>query len=151
MSYNAKLGYMFVNTNELGAIGEMKEQPPGSPVRYRRASSVGEYARFWDPDLLPCQKPPWGLLNAIDLNTGEIAWRVPLGVVAGLEDKKTGAPSIGGSIATAGGLVFIGGTPDRRFRAFDAKTGKELWTVELEASAHATPMTYRGRTGSSTW
>ena len=79
-----------------------------------------------------CQQPPWGQLTAVNVNTGEFAWRVPLGVTDSLppDKQKTGRPGNGGTIATAGGLVFIGATDDSRFRAFDAKTGKELWTVQ---------------------
>jgi quinoprotein glucose dehydrogenase len=96
-----------------------------------------------------CQQPPWGNLTAIDVHTGEFAWRVPLGVTDTLppEKQNTGRPGNGGSIATAGGLVFVGATDDSRFRAFDAKTGKELWTVKLGAAAHAVPSTYQGRDG----
>jgi quinoprotein glucose dehydrogenase len=150
VSFNPSLGYIFVNTNEGGAVGWMEEQPKDSPVRYKRTSAQGEYARFWDKNMWPCQKPPWGLLNAIDVNTGDIAWRVPLGITEALDAKgihNTGAPNIGGSIATAGGLVFIAATNDSRFRAFDAKTGKELWTARIDGSGHATPITYSGRNG----
>jgi quinoprotein glucose dehydrogenase len=96
-----------------------------------------------------CTQPPWGQLTAIDVNTGEFAWRVPLGVTDALpaDKQKTGRPGNGGSIATAGGVVFIGATDDSRFRAFDAKTGQELWVVKLAAPAHATPSTYQGRDG----
>ena len=76
---------------------------------------------------LPCQKPPWGHLTAIDLNTGEFRWRSVLGVVDALLDKHlppTGTSNIGGSIVTAGGLVFIGATDDSRFRAFDKENGQ---------------------------
>jgi quinoprotein glucose dehydrogenase len=97
--------------------------------------------------MYPCQEPPWGHLTAIDLNTGDFRWRSVLGVVDALLDKglpPTGTSNLGGSIVTAGGLVFIGATNDSRFRAFDKDSGKELWTTRLPASAHATPMTYRG-------
>jgi membrane-bound PQQ-dependent dehydrogenase (glucose/quinate/shikimate family) len=147
-SFDPSLGYLFVNVNELGAVGLMKRQPAGSSEAYVWGSQWGTFARFWDKNHYPCQKPPWGTLNAVDLNTGEIAWKVPLGVVDELEAKgipKTGAPSLGGSIATAGGLVFIAGTNDKRFRAFDSKTGEELWVTRLEANGHATPMTFLGR------
>ena len=88
-------------------------------------------------------------MTAVNVNTGEFAWRVPLGVTDNLPPDKqnTGRPGNGGSIATAGGLVFIGATDDGRFRGFDAKTGKELWTVKLGAAAHATPSTYLGKDG----
>jgi len=96
-----------------------------------------------------CTQPPWGQLTAIDVNTGEFAWRVPLGITESLppDKQKTGRPGNGGTIATAGGLVFVAATDDERFRAFDAKTGRELWTYKLPGAAQATPMTYAGRDG----
>jgi quinoprotein glucose dehydrogenase len=147
-SFNPSLGYLFVNVSEVGAVGLMKPQPEGAEEAYVRGSPWGGYARFWDDHHYPCQQPPWGDLNAIDMKTGEIVWKVPLGVVDELEAKgipKTGIYNLGGSIATGGGLVFIGGTVDHRFRAFDARTGKELWVDKLESNAHATPMTYLGK------
>ena len=143
-SFDSASGYLFVNANELGAIGAMELQAADAPVQYRRGSKEGEYARFWDQSQWPCQKPPWGTLNAVDVNKGEIAWKVPLGVVDGLKTI-TGTPNLGGSIVTAGGVVFIGATIDSRFRGFDAKTGEQLWAADLEASAHATPITYLGK------
>ena len=102
-----------------------------------------------DSQQLPCQQPPWGQLTAVNVNTGEFAWRVPLGVTDSLppDKQKTGRPGNGGTIATAGGLVFVGATDDGRFRAFDAKNGKELWTFKLGGAAEATPMTYQGQDG----
>jgi glucose dehydrogenase len=84
------------------------------------------------------------------VNTGDEAWRVPLGVIEELDAQgihNTGTMNMGGSIATSTGLVFIGATNDRRFRAFDAKTGTVLWESQLEAGAYATPVSYRGRDG----
>jgi quinoprotein glucose dehydrogenase len=98
----------------------------------------------------PCQLPPWGELSAVNVNTGEIAWRVPLGEYDELTEKgvpKTGAPNVGGSIATAGGLVFIGATGDSKFRAFDSKTGRELWMTRLNDVARTVPITYLGKDG----
>ena len=141
---------LYVNVNEVGALGGLQPLGPNAPLPYRRAGSGGEYARFWDDNRWPCQQPPWGTLNAIDLDEGTIAWTVPLGVVDALVERglpPTGTPSLGGAIATVGGLVFIAGTNDARLRAFDADTGRELWADRLEASGHATPMTYRGRSG----
>lgn len=150
VSYDPTLGYVFVNTNEVGAVGQMQEQPQGSQTAWRRTSSLGEYGRFWDANLWPCQKPPWGFLTAVNVNTGEFEWRVPLGIneelaVRGV--RKAGALNIGGSIATAGGLVLIAATNDSRFRAFDSRTGAELWSTKIDASGHAMPMTYLGRDG----
>ena len=101
---------------------------------------------------VPCYAPPYGALVAVDVNRGEIAWTVPLGLnhtLAELGDLglKTGTRNLGGNISTASGLVFIGAANDRRFRAFDAKTGAELWSAELPASGHATPITYMGKDG----
>jgi len=85
----------------------------------------------------------------VNANTGDIAWRAPLGIFDELAAKglKTGTPNTGGSIATAGNLIFIGATTDGRFRAFDARNGKELWAVKVDAPAHAIPATYMGRDG----
>jgi quinoprotein glucose dehydrogenase len=145
-------GYAFVNVNEIGAMGLIRRRAAGSPEpAWERWAPTGGYARFWDDNDLPCTRPPWGKLHAIDLASGEIVWTVPLGVNDSLLARgvgKTGAPNIGGSIVTAGGLVFIGSSNDKRFRAFDSRTGAELWVARIEGSAHATPITYRGpRTG----
>ena len=115
---------------------------------YRKVTPEG--GRFWDPRTrYSCNEPPWGELVAVNANTGDIAWKVPLGTFEELEAKgiKTGAPSLGGGITTAGNLVFIGATVDGYFRAFDARNGKELWSVKLDAPAHAIPSTYMGRDG----
>jgi len=128
---------------DVGMIFRMMKMPETSALPYR-TRSVGA-SRFWDKNRYPCQKPPWGFLTAINLDTGEFRWRSVLGVVDSLLEKKvppTGTSNIGGSMVTAGGLVFIGATDDSRFRAFDKDTGKELWTVRVPASAHATPMTF---------
>jgi glucose dehydrogenase len=147
-SFDPSSGYLFVNTSNLGVVGEMTKQPAGAPEGYLWGSKWGTFARFWDDNHYPCQQPPWGTLNAVNLNTGEIAWKVPLGVVDSLEAKgihNTGIYNLGGSIVTAGGLLFIGATADHRFRAFDTGTGKELWVTKLEYNGHATPMTYMGK------
>jgi glucose dehydrogenase len=147
VSFDPKLAYIFVNTTSMGGIGHMAATPPGSPVPYRNESA---YARFLDQDQYPCQQPPWGELSAVNANTGDIAWRIPLGGFEELESepyRHGGAPNVGGSIATAGGVLFIGATNDSYFRAFDSRTGKELWSMKLEAIANASPMTYLGRDG----
>ncbi len=103
------------------------------------------YHRWLDAEGYPAVKPPWGTLNAIDLNTGEYLWKVPLGEVKALTDRgvpKTGTENYGGPVVTAGGLVFIAATKDERIRAFDRGTGREVWSAELPAGGYATPATY---------
>jgi quinoprotein glucose dehydrogenase len=163
-SFDPELGYLFANVNELGQLSGLRDHDPKSGP----AAANGQGNRV-DPDgpyegvpgggrfsikgptsqQIPCQQPPWGELAAVNVNTGEIAWKVPLGVTDSLPEEKrnTGRPGNGGTIVTAGGLVFVGATDDSRFRAFDAKTGRELWTVELPGAAEATPVTYQGRDG----
>jgi quinoprotein glucose dehydrogenase len=145
-SWDPETRTLYVNSMDNGMLVRMIPRPEGSKIPYR-SQSVGQ-ARFWDPNHLPCQQPPWGQLTAIDLDTGEFRWRSTLGVIDELIEKgipPTGTSNLGGSIVTAGGLVFIGATNDSRFRAFDKATGKEIWTVRLPASAHATPMTFLGK------
>jgi quinoprotein glucose dehydrogenase len=157
-SFNPQLGYLFVNTNELGQVQGFVEREPssGTPTPDAQGRGNNPYrdlpggGRFKDyASNMMCQQPPWGLLTAVNVHTGEFAWRATLGVTDSLppDKQKTGRPGNGGSIATAGGLVFVGATDDSRFRAFDASTGKELWTVKLGAAAQATPATYLGRDG----
>ncbi len=102
--------------------------------------------QFRDADNYPAIKPPWGTLNAIDLNTGEYVWQVPLGEYPELRKKgiaPTGTENHGGPLVTAGGLLFIAATYDEKFRAFDRKTGKVIWEYALPAGGFATPITYR--------
>ncbi|HEY8995397.1 MAG TPA: PQQ-binding-like beta-propeller repeat protein, partial [Lacunisphaera sp.] len=120
----------------------MPDNAPGArPPPYAHTG----YNRWLDPDGYPAIKPPWGTLNAIDLNTGEYLWRVPFGeypdlAAAGMPP--TGAENYGGPLVTAGGLLFIGASRDEHFRAYDPKTGRELWKVKLPAGGYATPATY---------
>src|SRR5262245_1574987 len=117
------------------------EDPPDVSVPYTHTG----YNRFLDTEGYPAVKPPWGTLNAIDLNKGEIAWSKPLGELPELKQRgipPTGTENYGGPIATAGGLVFIGATKDEKFRAFDGATGELVWETSLPAGGYATPATY---------
>ncbi len=155
VSFNPELGLIFANVGNYGQWGYLvKNENPTAANAYDKStpmgSSPGQF-RFWNPDIAwPCQKGPWGELFAINANTGDIAWRVPLGLypeLAARGIRDVGTPNLGGSIATAGGLVFIAATSDSQFRAFDAKAGKELWSFTLEVPGHSVPTTYVGRDG----
>ena len=143
VSTDPRQGYFFSNVTNGPTTSRMVPDGAGG---YKLE---GAYGRFVDAKGWPCINPPWGELIAVNVNTGDIAWRTPLGSADDLGEagKKTGTANLGGSVATAGGLVFIGATVDSRFRAFDSRTGKELWTVSLPAPAVSTPMTYRGKSG----
>src|SRR5690348_13338748 len=104
------------------------------------------YRRFLDPDGYPAIAPPWGTLNAIDLNTGEYKWKIDLGEYPELATKGvsgTGSENYGGPIVTAGGVLFIAATNfDKKFRAFDKDSGKLLWQSTLPFAGNATPASY---------
>ena len=118
----------------------------GSAIAEMTKYGMDGYNKFLDPDGYPAIAPPWGTLNAIDLSSGEYAWKIPFGEYPELAAKglrTTGSENYGGPAVTAGGLLFIGATNfDRKFRAFDKDTGKLLWQTELEASGNATPAVY---------
>ncbi len=163
------LHYVFVQTHDVSLMGWIEKKKEGgnygrgtqeSKQLYDRASVAGPGPYFSFSAMMkdangkvigswPCQKPPWGQLIAVNANTGEIAWKVRLGITEGLpEDKQlTGNSGSAGPIATAGDLVFVGSTSDQRFRAFDSKTGKQLWVTTLGKNANADPMTYEGKDG----
>ena len=158
-------GYVFANAHDTSLVGWVEKKKdgdysfdaPGSQQAYDRASVKGRgpFFSFNAPVngksgvALPCQKGPWAKLVAVNANTGEIAWESVLGLNESLPENKqlSGYAGSAGPTVTAGGLVFIGATNDRRFRAFDAKTGKELWTAQVAKNANANPMTYQARNG----
>ena len=144
-SFDPTTGRLYVNSNNVPNILTMTETKAADVVNHGPFKHTG-YIQFLDHEGYPAIKPPWGLLNAIDLNTGEFAWRVPLGEHPELTKRgvpRTGTETFGGSIVTAGGLVFIAGTKDERIHAFDKETGELLWEHPLPAGGYATPSTYR--------
>ena len=134
-------GVLYVNTNNTPYLSRLRENGPGD---YR----LQGYGFFKDAAGYPAVKPPWGQLTAVDLNTGEFKWRATLGEFPELKARgvpQTGTENFGGTIVTAGGLVFIGGTMDEKFRAFDKDSGKVLWEHQLPAGGYATPCTYEAK------
>jgi quinoprotein glucose dehydrogenase len=143
-----------LNDSEIQSIarflsGQEKDEPSAEEHRAERVYSsryamVG-FGRFKDDRGFPVMKPPWGTLNAIDLNTGEYRWKIPLGHEASLNDPKypvSGTENYGGPVITAGGVLFIAATKDEKFRAFHMETGVLLWETDLPAGGYATPATY---------
>jgi quinoprotein glucose dehydrogenase len=126
--------------------GENKEASANAAAGKAPRFRFTGYHKFYDPDGYPAAAPPWGTLNAINLSTGEYAWKIPLGEYPELAQKgmkDTGTENYGGPIVTAGGIVFIAATNfDRKFRAFDKQTGKLLWETTLPFAGNATPATY---------
>jgi quinoprotein glucose dehydrogenase len=140
-SYDPTTGILYVNSNNLPYVLQLQKNPEGSPYPYK----IGGYRHFRDINGYPAIKPPWGLLTAIDLGKGEFLWQVPLGEYPELKARgipPTGTENFGGTIVTAGGLVFVGGSKDEKFHAFDRATGKLLWEKQLPAGGYATPCTY---------
>jgi len=168
MAADPKAGYVFLQTHDAALSGWVEKKRAGgnygsgngSPQPYDRGAydGPGPYHGFAAPIKdgngrtianAPCQKPPWGRLWAVNANTGNIAWQVPLGLNEALPPGKqnVGGSGSAGPIVTAGGLVFIGATNDRRLRAFDSKTGKELWAYKLDQTVNANPLTYQAKNG----
>ena len=153
-AFNPDLGYLYVTSHDLGNLNKIVPNKDGTSFNRvgpdNAPANLG--GRFWDgTKKWPCQTPPWGEILAVNVNTGDIAWREPLGSFEELDAlgvPKTGTPEPrGGAITTAGGVLFVGAAIDKRFRALDAKTGKELWVANLVESAKATPITYQGKNG----
>jgi quinoprotein glucose dehydrogenase len=158
LAFDAARDTVYVNVSNLMHLVTLIPQKEFAGVRekfFEKEVSPNEGAPFGmmreavlSPFGLPCNPPPWGLLYAIDMHSGHVKWRVPLGTTEDLAPfseylvGKTGTPNLGGPIVTASGLVFIGAAMDNYLRAFDANTGAELWRGRLPAGAQATPMTY---------
>lgn len=160
MSIDPVRGLLFANTNHLPALIRLIPRAEYEAMRQSGATNrmKGEFARqtgtpyamyreiLRGPSGAPCSQPPWGRLTAVDLKTGEVKWESPLGRIPqlGLLPKSAGwgSPNLGGSMVTAGGLIFIAAAMDTKLRAFDVETGREVWAGELPASAQAAPMTY---------
>jgi quinoprotein glucose dehydrogenase len=151
VTYNRPLGLIIANVHDAGQWGRLEPilGPNGETTGYRKVP--GPFNRFWNTEKeWSCTEPPWGELVAVDANTGDVAWRVPLGEFEELTARgvpPTGTPNSGGAITTAGNLVFIGATIDGWFRAFDARNGRELWKDKLPLPSQGIPTTYMGRDG----
>ncbi len=140
-SFDPATGWLYVNSSDQPWIVTLVRAKPDAGFPFE----ITGYNRFEDQEGYPAIKPPWGQLTAINLNKGEIVWQVLLGEFKELTARgipQTGTQNIGGSVVTAGGLVFIGATKDEKFRAFDKTTGKVLWEARLEAGGYASPCTY---------
>jgi glucose dehydrogenase len=152
-AFDRASGYVFVVTQDDGALGWMVKQPEGSPVPYDKTSGPGRGRGNFDVPMpggvWPCTKPPWGRLTAVNASTGDIAWQIPLGITETLPEGKqnTGRPALAGAMVTGSGVLFVASTDDNRFRAFEAKTGKQLWVTKLERRGNSDPFTYQGRGG----
>ncbi|HTE18974.1 MAG TPA: pyrroloquinoline quinone-dependent dehydrogenase [Armatimonadota bacterium] len=150
-SFDPTTGVLYVNTNNTPIVARLENRgergfflSPSQSGRSRTGRGLDAYY-FNDREGYPGVKPPWGLLNAVDLNRGEFLWRVPLGEYPELRARgvpPTGTENFGGTIVTAGGLVFIGGSQDEKLHAYDKSTGKLLWEHPLPAGGYATPCTY---------
>jgi quinoprotein glucose dehydrogenase len=150
VAHNINNGYVYVFAGDIGSFGWMEDAEAGSDLPYvRRGPRPGGFDVRINGISMPCQKPPWGRLTAVDTSTGEIAWQIPLGITEGLtvDKRNTGRPGRAAALITASNLLFIAATDDNRFRALDAATGDIIWEQELERRGNANPMTYLGNDG----
>jgi quinoprotein glucose dehydrogenase len=144
-SFDPTTGLLYVNSNNVPNYVALEQSAPANVKAHGPYQFTG-YHKFLDHEGYPGIKPPWGVLSAIDLNAGTIAWQIPLGEHVELTARgvpRTGTETFGGTIVTAGGLVFIAGTKDERIHAFDKRDGKLLWEHSLPAGGYATPSTYQ--------
>jgi len=144
-SFDPALNVLYVNVNDAPTINRLKPASksgvPSAPDRY----TIEEYTVFTDQNGVPAIAPPWGTLNALDLASGDLLWKVPLGEYPQLVAKgirNTVSMNFGGAVATAGGVVFIAATADEKFRAFESHSGRVLWEYQLPAGGYATPSVY---------
>jgi glucose dehydrogenase len=150
VSIDVRTNYIFVNTNNLPSYNTIVPDDGTSP-RFAGGYQVDRaYIKLTDQNGMPCIQPPWGEMIAINGNTGDIAWRRPLGnaEIYGEAGAQTGLINRGSSLATAGGLVFMGGTPDQPLlHAYESRTGREVWTVRLASPMSSAPMSFVGKSG----
>jgi len=147
---NAMPAFGQFQTRELRALSTYLKTAPGAtagagPTRAADRYTIDGYPLFLDQNGVPAISPPWGTLNAVDLVTGDLLWKVPLGeypqvVAKGI--RNTGSLNFGGAVATAGGVIFIAATADEKFRAIEKATGRTLWEFQLPAGGYATPSVY---------
>lgn len=151
VSFDPATGYAFVFSMDVGALGWMVDAADeDAPSPYvKQAPRPASFEVDLGGVRMPCQKPPWGQLTAVDVATGDVAWRRTLGVTDALPEGKreTGRPGRAAAIVTAGGLLFIAATDDNRLRALEAATGRELWADRLERRGNADPLTWLGADG----
>jgi glucose dehydrogenase len=149
-SFDPNSGYLFVFSGDIGTFGWMEEAEDGSPLPYTRvAPRPGGFDVGIGNMRLPCQKPPWGTLSAVDSATGDIVWQQAIGLTEALPANKqnTGRPGRAAALVTASNLLFIAATDDNRFRALDTATGSELWIDTMDGRGNANPMTFMGTDG----
>jgi quinoprotein glucose dehydrogenase len=158
-AFEPRRGWVIVNMSRMPSVSglipreelesETADVPDDAAISQMQGTPYGLFRlpALLSPLELPCTKPPWGVLLAVDTATGEVAWEVPLGTIRDLAPVPLpitwGTPNLGGPIVTEGGLIFIGAAMDNYLRAFDLETGEELWKGRLPAGGQATPMTYR--------
>ena len=162
VAVDAARGLIVANTNRIAGVVTLIPRESPEAKRPNKDWTALVYAADSTPYMVkreilrsplgaPCNPPPWSALSAVDVTTGEVKWEVPLGTLRDLTWFPTpstwGSPTLGGPLATAGGVVFIAAAMDHTLRAFDIETGRELWHASLPASAQATPMSYRARVG----
>jgi quinoprotein glucose dehydrogenase len=161
VSFHPGRSYLILNTTRIATYVQLmtredfdrtivNDRQPGFEYGRMRGSRYGmRRATLLSPRGLPCNPMPWGTLAALDLSTGTVAWEIPFGdtpdrygIPPSIASEMKGWPNSGGSIVTAGGVIFIGATMDQKFRAFDVASGQELWKTDLPRAGIATPMTY---------